>query len=114
MRGFTDRQTPRKRPFAGWMRRLANLKPSSSDSQNGSGKKTGTAKKASAKNNPYPESGRIDPDAPGHLSFSTPDTPHSHESFTSEEAAAAQHRQHAKSTRSNAPTVATVPETVHS
>lgn len=114
MRGFTDRTTPRKRPFAGWMRRLANLKPSSSDGQNGSGKKASTAKKASAKNNPYPESGRIDPDAPGHLSFSTPDTPHSHESFTSEEAAAAQHRQHAKSTRSNAPTVATVPETVHS
>ncbi|KAJ4378438.1 hypothetical protein N0V86_006141 [Didymella sp. IMI 355093] len=111
-----DRQTTRKRPFAGWMRRLANLKPSSSDSQNGVGKKTGAGKKASAQNNPYPESGRINPDAPGHLSFSTPNTPHSHESFTSAEeaAAAAQQRQHAKSTRSNAPTVATMPETVHS
>ncbi|UPX17152.1 uncharacterized protein EKO05_0007526 [Ascochyta rabiei] len=111
-----DRQTTRKRPFAGWMRRLANLKPSSSDHQNGGGKKNGAAaKKASANNNPYPESGRINPDAPGHLSFSTPDTPRSHESFTSvEEAAAAQQRQHAKSTRSNAPTVATMPETVHS
>ncbi|KAH6639394.1 hypothetical protein C7974DRAFT_431972 [Boeremia exigua] len=108
-----DRQTPRKRPFAGWMRRLANLKPSSSDSTTGAAKKHGAAKKASAKNNPYPESGRINPDAPG-LSFSTPDTPHSHESFTSEEAAAQQQRQHAKSTRSNAPTVATMPETVRS
>ena len=116
MRSFKDRQTPRKRPFAGWMRRLANLKSSSSDNQNGTGKKnSGATKKASAKNNPYPESGRINPDAPSHLSFSTPNTPHSHESFTSaEEAAAAQQRQHAKSTRSNAPTVATVPETVHS
>ncbi|KAJ8107366.1 hypothetical protein OPT61_g8919 [Boeremia exigua] len=115
MRGFKDRQTTtRKRPFAGWMRRLASLKPSSSDSPNGAGKKNGAAKKPSAKNNPYPESGRLNPDAPGHLSFSTPDTPHSRESFTSEEAVAAQHRQHAKSTRSNAPTVATMPETVHS
>ena len=115
MRGFKDRQTTRKRPFAGWMRRLANLKPSSSDSQNGIGKKNSAGKKATAQNNPYPESGRINPEAPGHLSFSTPDTPHSHESFTSvEEAVAAQQRQHAKSTRSNAPTVATMPETVHS
>ncbi|KAF2625334.1 hypothetical protein BU25DRAFT_412769 [Macroventuria anomochaeta] len=116
MRGLKDRQTTRKRPFAGWMRRLANLKPSSSDNQNGTGKKSnGAAKKASAKNNPYPESGHINPDAPGRLSYSTPDTPQSHESFTSaEEAAAAQQRQHAKSTRSNAPTVATMPETVHS
>ncbi|KAJ4311859.1 hypothetical protein N0V94_007734 [Neodidymelliopsis sp. IMI 364377] len=110
-----DRQTTRKRPFAGWMRRLANLKPSSSDNQNTAKKNASAAKKTSAKNNPYPESGHINPDAPGHLSFSTPNTPHSHESFTSaEEAAAAQHRQHAKSTRSNAPTVATMPETVHS
>ncbi|KAF3007887.1 hypothetical protein E8E13_010977 [Curvularia kusanoi] len=109
-----DRQTTRKRPFAGWMRKLASLKSSSSENQNGTGKKTGAAKKVSAKNNPYPESGRINADAPGHLSFSTPDTPHSHESFTSEEAAAAQQRQHAKSTRSNAPTVATMPETLHS
>jgi hypothetical protein len=116
MRGFKDRQTTRKRPFAGWMRRLANLKPSSSDNQNGTGKKNSSAsKKTSAKNNPYPESGRINSDAPGHLSFSTPETSHSHESFTSaEEAAAAQQRQHAKSTRSNAPTVATMPETLHS
>lgn len=114
MRGFKERQTTRKRPFAGWMRRLASLKPSSSDNQNGTSKKTGAARKVSAKNNPYPESGRINPDAPDRVSFSTPDTPHSHESFTSEEAAAAQQRQHAKSTRSNAPTVATMPETVHS
>lgn len=111
-----DRQTGRKRPFAGWMRKLAGLKSSSSETPNGTGKKTGAAKKVSAKNNPYPESGRINSDASGHLSFSTPDTPHSHESFTSEEAAAAAHqqRQHAKSTRSNAPTVATMPETLHS
>jgi hypothetical protein len=98
------------------MKRLANLKPSSSDSPSGSsnGKKAAT-KKASAKNNPYPESGFVNSSAPGHLSFSTPDTPRSKESFTSaEEGASEQQRALAKSNRSTAPTVATMPETVHS
>ncbi|KAH7389688.1 hypothetical protein DE146DRAFT_173966 [Phaeosphaeria sp. MPI-PUGE-AT-0046c] len=103
----------RKRPFAGWMKRLANLKPSSSDSP---------SKKGAAKNthHVYPESGfasnhHSDPQGAGHLSFSTPATPRSKESLTSaEEGAADQHRALAKSTRSTAPTVATVPETVRS
>jgi hypothetical protein len=119
MLSLPDRHA-RKRPFAGWMKRLANLKPSSSDSPSGSGhsKKTPTTttnKKTAAKNNPYPESGIPNAAAPAHLSFSTPDTPRSKESFTSvEEGASEQQRALAQSTRSAAPTVATVPETVHS
>lgn len=114
MRPLQDRHA-RKRPFAGWMKRLANLKPSSSDSPSSSsnGKKAAT-KKASAKNNPYPESGFVNASAPGHLSFSTPDTPRSKESVTSVEGASEQQRALAKSNRSTAPTVATMPETVHS
>ncbi|KAF2025475.1 hypothetical protein EK21DRAFT_103942 [Setomelanomma holmii] len=114
-----DRQA-RKRPFAGWMKRLANLKPSSSDSPSGSGKKSsGTTptktKKTTAKNNPYPESGIVNNDGPGLLSYSTPGTPRSKESFTSaEEGTSEQQRALAKSNRSTAPTVATVPETVNS
>jgi hypothetical protein len=98
------------------MKRLANLKPSSSDSPSGSGNgKKATTKKSAAKNNPYPESGFVNTSAPGHLSFSTPDTPRSKESFTSiEQGASEQQRALAKSNRSTAPTVATMPETVHS
>ncbi|KAH3903736.1 hypothetical protein HBI56_170540 [Parastagonospora nodorum] len=101
----------RKRPFAGWMKRLANLKPSSSDSPGGSGNgKKATAKKAAAKNNPYPESGVVTASAPAHLSFSTPETPRarSKESFTSvEEGASEQQRALANSNRSTAPTADT-------
>lgn len=99
----------RKRPFAGWMKRLANLKPSSSDSPS----KKGAGKNA---HNVYPESGIVSNNHNnGHLSFSTPATPRSKESLTSvEEGASEQHRALAKSNRSTAPTVATVPETVHS
>ncbi|KAF1835097.1 hypothetical protein BDW02DRAFT_302168 [Decorospora gaudefroyi] len=112
----------RKRPFAGWMKRLANLKPSSSDTAN---KKSNTAKKAAAKNNPYPESGFINANThtnpPDHgSSVSTPVTPRSNDSYTSMEESTLGQRQGqalAKSNKSTAPTVATVatvPETVHS
>lgn len=110
---YKDRH-PRKRPFAGWMKRLANLKPSSSDSL---GKKGNTTKKGTAKNNPYPESGYIDTNvAPAdNSSVSTPATQRSHDSYTSiEEPAAGQRQGVEKSNKSTAPTVATVPETVHS
>ncbi|QRD01894.1 hypothetical protein JI435_048730 [Parastagonospora nodorum SN15] len=110
MRPSEDRHA-RKRPFAGWMKRLANLKPSSSDSPGGSGNgKKATAKKAAAKNNPYPESGVVTASAPAHLSFSTPETPRarSKESFTSvEEGASEQQRALANSNRSTAPTADT-------
>ncbi|CAN9136700.1 unnamed protein product [Alternaria alternata] len=93
---YKDRH-PRKRPFAGWMKRLANLKPSSSDAP---GKKGNTVKKGGAKNNPYPESGYINTNvAPAD---------------NSSEPAAGQRQGVEKSDKSTAPTVATVPETVHS
>ncbi|KAF2845746.1 hypothetical protein T440DRAFT_472389 [Plenodomus tracheiphilus IPT5] len=102
----------RKRPFAGWMKRLANLKPSSSETP---GKKSSAAKKAAAKNNPYPESGIVSTPTADHVSFSTPGTPRSNGSFTSvEESTAGQRQALAKSNKSTAPTVATVPETVNS
>jgi len=115
----TEARHARKRPFVGWMKRLANLKPSSSDSPSGSGKKNSGSKKATAaaKNNPYPESGLAPASAPNQLAFSTPATQRSKESFTSvEEGAAGQQHQRAlaKSNRSTAPTVATVPETLNS
>lgn len=120
MSGSKDRHQ-RKRPFAGWMKRLANLKPSSSETPNGSGKKSnGTSqnkgKKAAAKNNPYPESGYVNQNEP-HLSFSTPGSPRSNDSYTSVEegtSSSGQRQALAKSNKSTAPTVATVPETVHS
>lgn len=115
---------PRKRPFAGWMKRLANLKPSTSDSPNASNKKNQNSahpksKKAAAKNNPYPESGNFATNGNGNvrLSFSSPVTPRSTESFTSvdEGTGPNQHRTAlAKSNKSTAPTVATNPETIHS
>ncbi|KAH7125155.1 hypothetical protein B0J11DRAFT_299008 [Dendryphion nanum] len=112
-----------KRPF-GWIKRLANLK-SSSDSPNTSGKKNQGAsqsksKKAAIKNNPYQQSARLNENTtnnngnPGHLSFSTPGSPHSRESFTSVEDAASRHEPLYKSNKSTAPTVATNVETVHS
>ncbi|KAH9881736.1 hypothetical protein IAQ61_000464 [Plenodomus lingam] len=103
----------RKRPFAGWMKRLANLKPSSSDTPS---KKSSAAKKAAAKNNPYPESGTVNARTADHVSSSTtPGTPRSNGSFTSvEESAAGQRKALAKSNKSTAPTVATNPETVNS
>ncbi|KAF2467129.1 uncharacterized protein BDR25DRAFT_292970 [Lindgomyces ingoldianus] len=119
--GPHDRNTMRKRPFTGWMKRLANLKPSTSDSPNASGKKgQGAAhsksKKSAAKNNPYPQSGHFRGNGNGHPSFSSPvSTARSNESFTSVEEASAGHQGVlATSNKSTAPTVATNPETIHS
>lgn len=119
-----DRHAARKRPFTGWMKRLANLKSSTSDSPNTSGKKSQSAtpaksKKSAAKNNPYPESGQFNnngnSNGNGHLSFSSPVSPRSTESFTSvEESETGHHNPIQKSNKSTAPTVATNPETVHS
>lgn len=114
-----DRTTSRKRPFTGWMKRLANLKSSSSDSANGSSKKNqstpqGKPKRSAAKNNPYPESGHFNGNGNGQLSFSTPATPRSHESITSAEDGSGRRQILAKSNQSTAPTVATHPDTVHS
>jgi hypothetical protein len=97
------------------MKRLANLKPSSSESHKGAVPAQPKTKKSGAKNNPYPESGVVNPNAPDQLSFSTPNTPRSKESFTSlEQGTSEQQRALAMSNRSTAPTVATMPETVRS
>ncbi|PVI07851.1 hypothetical protein DM02DRAFT_608467 [Periconia macrospinosa] len=114
----------RKRPFAGFMKRLANLKSSTtSESSTASGKKNQAvaqpkSKKAAAKNNPYPESGHVNGNTNGDArpSFSSAATPRSAESFTSVEdtGTPGQHRTLAKSNKSTAPTVATHAGTVHS
>jgi hypothetical protein len=118
-----DRHT-RKRPFTGWMKRLANLKSSNSTSDsapNAPAKKSQGAsesklKKAVTKNNPYPQSGTFNaPAGNDAVSFSSPVTPLSTNSFTSvEDGNAGQQRAPAKSTKSAAPTVATNPGTVNS
>jgi hypothetical protein len=103
------------------MKRLANLKSSSSDSANGSSKKAqsapqGKPKKSQAKNNPYPESGHFNGNANGNgqLSFSSPVTPRSHESITSQDNGSGPRQTLDKSNKSTAATVATHPDTVHS
>lgn len=70
----------RRRPFASWMKRLAQLKGTSNS--DGPGKRhSGSAhksKKQPISNNPYPASGNIEThdgsSTNGHLSFSTPPT----------------------------------------
>lgn len=109
----------RRRPFAAWMKRLANLKnSSSSDAPNASGKKSqapsqSKAKKShSAKNNPYPESGHFQSSNTG--DFSSPAS-RNNGSYTSlEEQDSNHHRTLATSNKSTAPTIGTNPETVHS
>lgn len=110
----------RKRPFATWMKRLANLKnSSSSETPNASNKKNNgpspsKSKKSALKNNPYPESGHFPASNNGHLSFSSP-VSRTNDSFTSiEEQDSGHQRTLATSNKSTAPTVATNPETVHS
>ncbi|KAI9793537.1 MAG: hypothetical protein M1816_007970 [Peltula sp. TS41687] len=73
----------RRRPFSTWMKRLANLKTSSSETHSnadGSTKRNGghhtlrMKKSSTAKNNPYPASGNLDVrndnGGPGNVSFS--------------------------------------------
>ena len=80
----TDRHSRRK-PFSSWMKRLANLKNSSSESTSHSASKRNqqlppskSKKDNVSKNNPYPHSGKPKKDASapnsgnGHLSFYTP------------------------------------------
>ncbi|KAL2355572.1 hypothetical protein BJ546DRAFT_840203 [Cryomyces antarcticus] len=122
---MADRNS-RRRPFAAWMKRLANLKNSSSYSPTTSTKKTNglspsKSKKASlaaAKNNPYLELGhRRRPSAAssgnGQSSFST-SVPPNRGSYGSLINDGGGRNAPTTSNRSNAPTVATNPETVHS
>ncbi|GAB7361502.1 hypothetical protein MBLNU230_g1558t1 [Neophaeotheca triangularis] len=117
----------KRRPFAAWVRRLANLKSSdpqsngNSNNKKNSGSKHG--KKSSNKNNPYPESGHMRPQSPassanGHLSFADP-APRMHHDNCSYGSLPPSMLHDGKegqsnSNKSNAPTLATNPETVHS
>lgn len=71
----------RRRPFSNWMKRLTNLKNSSTNPVSSSGKRNGLhapskSKKNNTLNNPYPLSGTINgtdgQQANGHLSISEP------------------------------------------
>lgn len=75
-----DRQAHRRRPFATWVKKLANFK-SSSDSERP--RRHMKKKRGNKVNNPYPESGNIDhetPDGESAASFATAQTG-SHQSF---------------------------------
>jgi hypothetical protein len=72
----------RRRPFANWMKRLANLKTLHADSNNANSQQSSdrsnspskTRKTAAPKNNPYPLSSRTNSQN-GHLSYSEPTDP---------------------------------------
>ena len=131
----TDRPSRRK-PFTQWVKNLASLKNKGSDQQEKSGKKKngnpliGSKHKKSHthngtfKNNPYPESGHLQPrdrspasSRNGQLSFSTPASRPQLDngSYDSLTTSTMQEREaQSNGTRSGAPTLATNAETVHS
>ncbi|KAI9680526.1 MAG: hypothetical protein M1817_003966 [Caeruleum heppii] len=120
----------RRRPFSAWMKRLANLKNSSSNtpstgislSKRNTGPSASKSKPSGpAKNNPYPESGRPAKDTShaGNVSFSTPPSRRtaslspatdSQQSLSSADG----HLPQTTSNKSAAPTVSTNPDTTHS
>ncbi|MCJ1258885.1 hypothetical protein MMC24_006719 [Lignoscripta atroalba] len=125
----------RRRPFTSWMKRLANLKSSSSDStSNGTSKRTTLpiASKAKAKktdianNNPYPVCGTnnnepiVHKNENRHLSFHTPPSGRSGSSVSLSRSkqslpiSSDGHEPPTTSTKSTAPTVSTNPDTVNS
>ncbi|KKY14518.1 hypothetical protein UCDDS831_g08178 [Diplodia seriata] len=102
----------RRRPFAAWIKRVANLKGSSNSAPQASKAKN----KSPAKNNPYPESGHLHRPAPaasanGHLSFSEPVS--RRQSYGSD-ASDDDLDQGGQPVKSAAPTLATNPETIYS
>ncbi|KAL8832262.1 MAG: hypothetical protein Q9170_004950 [Blastenia crenularia] len=129
---IADRHS-RRRPFSSWMKRLANLKSSSTDSApNGNAKRFQQAaapksKKANpTKNNPYPVAAKPDPNPStmsngnGHLSFYTPPSGRSvsnmspsHSKVSLPASRDGQHP-HTISNKSTAPTLATNADTVSS
>ena len=120
-----DRQKGR-RPFASWMKRLANLKNStSSNNAPNNDKKSAlsrTKRKVNNLNNPYPESGFVRPPAApstfsGRASSFTPASITSDgraASFASYEDSTGGRDAPMRSNKSAAPTLATNPETIHS
>lgn len=122
-------RTTKRRPFAAWVKRLTSLKGGEQNGSNSkkeksgnpltSGKhKKGSSGNGNAKNNPYPESGFVRNHSPrssrdGQLSFATPTHPRNDDG--SSVISGGQHeRENHPSNRSKAPTVATIPDTLHS
>ncbi|KAK2745932.1 hypothetical protein FQN55_006004 [Onygenales sp. PD_40] len=112
----------RRRPFANWMKRLANLKspsasaPSSSSNKHNGSTSTSKGKKgANYKNNPYPLSADINKLGNVHLSFSEPAASErpSHLSRSEPSFSESGFEQHAPTTgtRSAAPTLSTNADT---
>lgn len=128
---LADRHS-RRRPFSNWMKRLANLKNSSSDSTtNGAGKRSHYPNSKSKKdhphkNNPYSISAKQKTSAsvpnggPNHLSFYTPPSGRSasnaspSQSKVSLPASSDEQQAPTISTKSAAPTLSTNPDTIHS
>ena len=106
---------PRRKPFAQWVKNLANLKHK--ENKNGVPKpKKSQTNDGSLKNNPYPKSGQhlqgrqsIGSSADGHMSFSQ----HTNGSYGSLPVSSSQGRE-VNGNRSGAPTLATKAPTVHS
>ncbi|KAL8827127.1 MAG: hypothetical protein Q9191_003375 [Dirinaria sp. TL-2023a] len=120
----------RRRPFSNWMKRLANLKSSSSDSTTNGTSKRGqqppyskSKKDQPLKNNPYPISGKPKTNVtngPNHLSFSTPPSGRSvsnvsrSQSKVSLPVSSDDQQAPTISNKSAAPTLSTNPDTVNS
>lgn len=130
---FSIDRHSRRRPFSNWMKRLANLKSSSSDSApTGASKRNQqaqfpkTKKENLVKNNPYPNSGKpnlntsIPNRGPGRLSFHTPPSGRSvsnvshSRSKVSLRISSDEHEAPTISNKSAAPTLSTNPDTVNS
>lgn len=126
LRSFSvERQTKRK-PFSNWVKRIANLK--GNDDADGNKKKRAAKQKKGGgqngtwKNNPYPKSGALRPPGSpvssnnGALSFTTSEHVREEERRCSAVGGnrMEEHGPLANGTRSNAPTLATKAETVHS
>lgn len=115
----------RRRPFSNWVKRLANLKNSNSNSNAPLSHKrvnitpSSKGKKSNAKNNPYPNSGKVETlqhrPSNGHLSFSTPLSSRYTASTASRTSLPTSHDDAQPSgTKSVAPTVSTNGETAAS
>ena len=120
---LTSDRHARRRPFASWMKRLANLKNIHGDSSQpvNASRIGGTApikmkKNSVSKNNPYPLSTRAESHNNGHLSFSTPlssqRSRHSSLSQSKHSIPISQDGQNQQ--KSRAPTLATTAETTGS
>ena len=125
----TAERPSKRRPFAAWVKRFTSLKGGEQNGSSGKEKKTGNTltgskhKKGSSsndkvKNNPYPESGFVRQQSPissrdDQLSFATPVHPRNDDG-SSVISGGPQERENHPSNRSKAPTVATIPDTVHS